>query len=138
MRANSLAVRLFLSATAWTVVILLITGFVLSSLYREAVERSFDRRLNVFLRTLVAEVAAPDGWGGARAVAGGGAAVRSAAVGLVRAAHPPQSGAAGGALVAFAVGFRAPASQRPGRADARGRHPARLRAGARGPAPAPH
>src|SRR5215471_16425281 len=60
MRANSLALRLFVSATAWTVVILLITGFVLSSLYRDAVERSFDRRLNVFLRTLVAEVAAPD------------------------------------------------------------------------------
>jgi signal transduction histidine kinase len=60
MRANSLAIRLFLSATTWTVVILLVTGFVLSSLYRDAVERSFDRRLNVFLRTLVAEVAAPD------------------------------------------------------------------------------
>src|SRR6266849_5255268 len=60
MRANSLALRLFLSATAWTVVILAITSFVLSSLYRDAGERSFDRRLNVFLRTLVAEVAAPD------------------------------------------------------------------------------
>ena len=60
MRANSLALRLFVSATAWTVVILLITGFALSSLYRDAVERSFDRRLDVFLRTLVAEVAAPD------------------------------------------------------------------------------
>ena len=60
MRTNSLALRLFLSAAGWTGVILLITGFVLSSLYRDAVERSFDRRLNVFLRTLVAEVAAPD------------------------------------------------------------------------------
>jgi len=48
------------SAAGWTGIILLITGFVLSSLYRDAVERSFDRRLNVFLRTLVAEVAAPD------------------------------------------------------------------------------
>ena len=60
MRANSLALRLFLSAAGWTGIILLITGFVLSSLYRDAAERSFDRRLNVFLRTLVAEVAAPD------------------------------------------------------------------------------
>jgi signal transduction histidine kinase len=60
MRANSLALRLFVSAAGWTGIILLITGFVLSSLYRDAVERSFDRRLNVFLRTLVAEVAAPD------------------------------------------------------------------------------
>lgn len=59
-RVSSLAVRLFLSATAWTVVILLATGIVLSSLYREAVERSFDRRLGVYLRTLVADVAAPD------------------------------------------------------------------------------
>ena len=60
MRANSLALRLFLSATAWAVVILLITGVVLSSLYRQAVERAFDRRLGVYLRTLVADVASPD------------------------------------------------------------------------------
>ena len=60
MRANSLALRLFLSATAWTVVILLVTGVVLSSLYRQAVERSFDRRLGVYLRTLVADVASPE------------------------------------------------------------------------------
>ena len=60
MRANSLALRLFLSATAWTVVILFATGIILSSIYRDAVERSFDRRLGVYLRTLVADVAAPD------------------------------------------------------------------------------
>jgi signal transduction histidine kinase len=60
MRANSLALRLFVSATAWAVVILLITGVVLSSLYRQAVERAFDRRLGVYLRTLVADVASPD------------------------------------------------------------------------------
>ena len=60
MRANSLALRLFLSATAWAVFILLITGFVLSSLYRQSAERAFDRRLGVYLRTLVADVASPD------------------------------------------------------------------------------
>jgi len=60
MRANSLALRLFVSATAWAVVILAITGIILSSLYREAVERAFDRRLGVYLRTLVADIAAPD------------------------------------------------------------------------------
>ena len=60
MRTNSLGLRLFVSATAWAVVILLITGVVLSSLYRQAVERAFDRRLGVYLRTLVADVAAPD------------------------------------------------------------------------------
>ena len=64
MRANSLALRLFVSATAWAVVILVITGIVLSSLYRQAVERAFDRRLGVYLRTLVADVASPDETGG--------------------------------------------------------------------------
>ena len=59
LRSNSLALRLFLAATAWAVVILVITGIILSSLYRQAVERSFDRRLNVYLRTLVADLSAP-------------------------------------------------------------------------------
>ena len=44
----------------WTVVILIVTGIVLSSLYRQAVERAFDRRLGVYLRTLVADVASPE------------------------------------------------------------------------------
>src|SRR5687768_2860953 len=60
VRSNSLATRLFLSATAWVVVVLLITGVVLSSVYRSASERAFDRRLNLYLRTLIAEVTAPD------------------------------------------------------------------------------
>ena len=60
MRANSLALRLFLSATAWTVVILLVTGVILSTVYRHAEERSFDRRLGVYLKTLVADVASPE------------------------------------------------------------------------------
>jgi signal transduction histidine kinase len=60
MRANSLALRLFLWATTWTVVILIITGIALSTLYRHAVERAFDRRLDVYLRTLVADVASPE------------------------------------------------------------------------------
>jgi signal transduction histidine kinase len=60
MRANSLALRLFMWATGWTVVILIITGVALSTLYRHAVERAFDRRLDVYLRTLVADVASPE------------------------------------------------------------------------------
>src|ERR1700721_2707731 len=60
MRASSLATRLFLSATAWVVVILLITGIVLSSVYRAATDRAVARRLNRYLRTLIAEVATPD------------------------------------------------------------------------------
>jgi signal transduction histidine kinase len=57
---NSLAQRLFLSAAAWAVVILVITGVVLSSIYRQAVERAFDRRLGVYLRTIVADLSSPD------------------------------------------------------------------------------
>ena len=60
MRGSSLATRLFFSATAWVVVISAITGFILSSVYRDASERAFDRRLNLYLRTLIAEVAATD------------------------------------------------------------------------------
>ena len=60
MRVSSLAFRLFLWATGWTVVILIVTGVVLSTLYRTAVERAFDRRLDVYLRTLVADVASPE------------------------------------------------------------------------------
>jgi signal transduction histidine kinase len=60
MRANSLATRLFLSATAWVFLILIVTGFALSSLYSHSVERAFDRRLNFYLRTLIAEVTTPE------------------------------------------------------------------------------
>jgi signal transduction histidine kinase len=60
MRLNSLALRLFFSATAWTVLILVIVGFVLSWLYRSAVERGFDRRLELYLRALVSDVATPE------------------------------------------------------------------------------
>src|SRR5580698_80772 len=60
MRTNSLAFRLFFWAAGLTVAILIITGVVLASLYRNAVERAFDRRLDVYLRTLVADVASPE------------------------------------------------------------------------------
>jgi signal transduction histidine kinase len=63
MRANSLALRLFVTATVWTGAILIITGIVLSSLYRQTVERAFDRRLGVYLKTLVADVASPEDTG---------------------------------------------------------------------------
>ncbi|MFZ3349690.1 MAG: ATP-binding protein [Xanthobacteraceae bacterium] len=60
MRANSLALRLFIWAAGWTLIILIVTGIALSTLYRHAVERAFDRRLDVYLRTLVADVASPE------------------------------------------------------------------------------
>ncbi|HET9273897.1 MAG TPA: ATP-binding protein, partial [Methyloceanibacter sp.] len=54
MRHNSLAFRLFASAAAWTLVVLPVTAFLLVSLYRQALERNFDARLNVYLTSLVA------------------------------------------------------------------------------------
>jgi len=57
MRARSLALRLFVSATVVSVAVLVLTGLVLSSVYRDAVERAFDRRLDVYLKTIVADVA---------------------------------------------------------------------------------
>ncbi|MFT0861573.1 ATP-binding protein [Ancylobacter sp. G4_0304] len=57
MRAGSLALRLFISATLVSAAVLIVTGIVLSTVYREAVERAFDRRLDVYLKTIVADVA---------------------------------------------------------------------------------
>ena len=57
MRASSLAQRLFITATVVTAVVLIVMGFLLSTLYRASVERSFDRRLSVYLKTIVADVA---------------------------------------------------------------------------------
>jgi signal transduction histidine kinase len=54
MRPNSLAFRLFASAAAWTLVVLPLTAILLVSLNRQALERGFDARLNVYLTSLVA------------------------------------------------------------------------------------
>ncbi len=62
MRGSSLARRLFLTALFVSAFVLLASGFVLSSLYRSSVERAFDRRLTVYLKTIVVDVAsAPSG-----------------------------------------------------------------------------
>ncbi|HEV3241836.1 MAG TPA: ATP-binding protein [Methyloceanibacter sp.] len=58
MRPNSLAFRLFASAAAWTLVVLPVAAVLLLSLYRHAVERSFDARLNVYLTSLIASTTA--------------------------------------------------------------------------------
>ncbi|MES1154991.1 MAG: sensor histidine kinase, partial [Pseudorhodoplanes sp.] len=57
MQNSSLARRLFLTATVVSIVVLALVGLLLSTLYRSSVERSFDRRLNVYLKTIVADVA---------------------------------------------------------------------------------
>jgi hypothetical protein len=61
MRLNSLAFRLFASASAWTLIVLPATAILLTSLYRNAVERNFDARLNVYLTSLVAATTAAGG-----------------------------------------------------------------------------
>lgn len=62
MRPSSLARRLFFTAAVVSVFVLALAGLALSQLYREAVERAFDRNLNVYLKTMVVDVAtAPPG-----------------------------------------------------------------------------
>jgi signal transduction histidine kinase len=58
MGPKSLAFRLFASAAAWTLVVIPIAAILLVSLYRQAVERNFDARLNVYLTSLVASTTA--------------------------------------------------------------------------------
>ncbi|MBN9011050.1 MAG: histidine kinase, partial [Rhizobiales bacterium] len=58
MRTDSLAFRLIAAASLWALVALLAAGFIITSLYRDSVERNFDERLNVYLKTLVGALAA--------------------------------------------------------------------------------
>ncbi|KAA5598235.1 sensor histidine kinase [Blastochloris sulfoviridis] len=52
----SLALRLFATAAIITTLVLAATGAGLSQLYSDSVERAFDRRLDIYLKALVAEV----------------------------------------------------------------------------------
>lgn len=62
LRSGSLALRLMLSAGLWIAAALVAGGVVLSSLFRESVERGFDERLIVLLEGLVAaSEMTPDG-----------------------------------------------------------------------------
>ena len=131
MRLNSLALRLFFSATTWTVVILVVTGVVLSSLYRAGGRA----RLRPPARRLSAHPGRRrrDARGERRQVSpvARRAAVRAAAVRLVLAGDAARRADAGRALVALAVGRRrcriSPTSAR------RRRPAARARAMPRGP-----
>jgi len=64
---NSLARRLFLLSVVWSTAALLVAGVIVVALYSQSVERAFEERLDVYLKTIVAEVAAdaeaPDGDG---------------------------------------------------------------------------
>ena len=57
---NSLAARLFLSASLWSLLILFAAGIILSTVQQRASERAFDDRLSVYLKSLVADVASPN------------------------------------------------------------------------------
>ena len=61
MGPKSLAFRLFASAAAWTLVVIPVAAVLLTSLYRQAIERNFDARLNVYMTSLVAASTAEGG-----------------------------------------------------------------------------
>lgn len=60
MRQRSIAARLLASAAFWSAVVLFIAGVVLSTIYRRTTMAAFDERLNVYLKELVADIAAPN------------------------------------------------------------------------------
>jgi signal transduction histidine kinase len=55
--SNSLAFRLIAGASLWSIVALVGAGIVLTSLYRQNAERSFDDRLGVYLNSLIGSLA---------------------------------------------------------------------------------
>ena len=57
---QSIAVRLAASSLFWSCAILLIAGLILSTLYHENTERSFDQRLVVYASNLAADLVASD------------------------------------------------------------------------------
>ncbi len=57
-RRRSIATRLFLSASVLSVAVLLVAGLILTAVYRSSTEAGFDERLGVYLRALVADLAA--------------------------------------------------------------------------------
>lgn len=58
MRQGSLATRLFFVSALWSLAVLAFAGLVLSSVYRGSVEKAFDARLHIYLKSIVAGVAA--------------------------------------------------------------------------------
>lgn len=56
MTRNSLEFRLLASGAAWSVVVLVTTGLIISSLMREVVEANFDARLQAYLDGLIAHI----------------------------------------------------------------------------------
>jgi signal transduction histidine kinase len=59
LAGRPIAVRLAVSSVFWSFVILLIAGLILSTLYRDNTERSYDQRLLVYGNTLASNLVAP-------------------------------------------------------------------------------
>ena len=60
LSARSIASRLFLSAAFWSILILALAGLGLSALNKQWTEANFDDQLGVYLKALVANIAAPN------------------------------------------------------------------------------
>ena len=60
LRRRSIAVRLAVSAFLSSSAILLIAAWILTTLYRENTERSFDSRLLVFANNLATDLVSPN------------------------------------------------------------------------------
>ncbi len=54
-----IATRLFYAAALWSIALLVLTGLILTTIYRRNTERAFDDRLGVYLRAIVSDVANP-------------------------------------------------------------------------------
>jgi signal transduction histidine kinase len=71
MKANSLALRLFLTAAAWVLVVLPIAGWIIYTRYRYEVVTAFDARISLFLAVVINDAeqpseegpSEPDYWG---------------------------------------------------------------------------
>ncbi len=59
-RQRSLAGRLVLVAAIWSTLALVVAGFILVNLYRVAGERAFDAQLEVYIKTIIAEMVPTD------------------------------------------------------------------------------
>lgn len=61
VRRRSLAARLVLVASLWSVTALAVAGFILVELYRDTVERGFDSQLEVYQKAIIGAMAPTDG-----------------------------------------------------------------------------
>ena len=61
MRLNSLALRLFATSAAWTLLALPLAGYIIYSLYREDVQLSFDAQLRKLLTQITVDAMGTSG-----------------------------------------------------------------------------